>query len=259
MKKMFPLLKASEIECRMAQVSKKGYSLLLYKTARTDMDILDEVVGPENWQCEYYDCAGQTFCRIGININYDKGDAAPCWVWKSDTGTPSNIEAQKGLASDARKRAGFAWGIGRELYTAPFIFIVDPDNVVADGSRYKLKPGFFPSFSVGTIRYDGEGNITGLELKDNTGAVCYVYGTGSMAARKERRDEKKKLAAKAEGNGMDELEIALCDVRNAQTKEALKAAHEQWRGVYGKYGSYPSDDYIRAVNVKTSELMASDK
>lgn len=120
----FRNLRADEIDVRVAQVKDNGCSLLLYKDARCDMKILDETVGAENWQREHYECKGNLFCRVGILT--EKG-----WVWKSDCGTESYTEKQKGEASDSFKRACFNWGIGRELYTAPFIWV--PSNFVKIG------------------------------------------------------------------------------------------------------------------------------
>lgn len=118
-------LKENEIDCRVQSVHKegKGLVLLLYKDARVDQNILDETVGAENWQREHYECKGNLFCRVGIDTNALTQNDAPRWVWKSDCGTESFTEAQKGEASDSFKRACFNWGIGRELYTAPFIWI----------------------------------------------------------------------------------------------------------------------------------------
>jgi len=121
-------LTADEIDCRVQSVNKngKGLVLLLYKNARVDQNILDETVGAESWQREHYECKGNLFCRVGILCDrYDAAEnpLAPHWVWKSDCGTESNTEAEKGEASDSFKRACFNWGIGRELYTAPFIWI----------------------------------------------------------------------------------------------------------------------------------------
>lgn len=110
-------LRADEIEVRVAETRQNGLTLLLYKDARCDMSILDEEVGAENWQREHYECKGNLFCRVGIR-SADGG-----WVWKSDAGAPSNFESEKGEASDSFKRACTNWGIGRELYTAPRIFI----------------------------------------------------------------------------------------------------------------------------------------
>lgn len=117
-------LRADEIECRVQSVKEAGLVLLLYKDARVDMNILDETVGAARWQREHYECKGNLFCRVGICVETKQGDAVfPEWIWKSDCGTESNTEAQKGEASDSFKRACFNWGIGRELYTAPFIWI----------------------------------------------------------------------------------------------------------------------------------------
>ena len=125
-------LTAEEIECRVQQVKEKGLVLLLYKNARCDMNILDETVGAENWQREHYECKGNLFCRVGIWCNNWCNNA---WVWKSDCGVESNTEAQKGEASDSFKRACFNWGIGRELYTAPFIWIPASKCNIKDGKN----------------------------------------------------------------------------------------------------------------------------
>ena len=114
----FRALKADEIDCRIQSVKEgKGLILLLYKDARVDMTILDETVGIENWQREHYECKGNLFCRVGIKTKDGE------WIWKSDCGTESNSEPQKGESSDSFKRACTNFSIGRELYTAPLIWI----------------------------------------------------------------------------------------------------------------------------------------
>ena len=114
---LFRDLKAEEVECRIGTAKEgKGVSLLLYKDARCDMNVLDETVGPMNWQKTY--SRDNANCSVGI-WDEDKKQ----WIWKEDTGTESKTEAEKGLASDSFKRACFNWGIGRELYSAPFIWI----------------------------------------------------------------------------------------------------------------------------------------
>ena len=97
----FRALEPQEIECRIGQIAKNGsgLSLLLFKTARVDADILDETVGPENWQNEFYECKGTLFCKVGILI--DRKDGYQEWTYKDDAGSPSNMEAAKGEASDA--------------------------------------------------------------------------------------------------------------------------------------------------------------
>ena len=133
----FRNLTEEEIECRVQSVKQNGLVLLLYKNARCDMNILDETVGAENWQREHYECKGNLFCRVGICVETKKGESIfPEWVWKSDCGVESNTEAQKGEASDSFKRACFNWGIGRELYTAPFIFIPAKKCNINNGKCY---------------------------------------------------------------------------------------------------------------------------
>ena len=132
-------LTADEIECRVQSVKQNGLVLLLYKNARCDMNILDETVGPENWQREHYECKGNLFCRVGIrcDVKDDNGRLISTeMVWKSDCGVESNTEAQKGEASDSFKRACFNWAIGRELYTAPFTWIPAEKCNIQNGKCY---------------------------------------------------------------------------------------------------------------------------
>ena len=160
-------LTADEIECRIQSVKQNGLILLLYKDARCDMRILDETVGVENWQREHYECKGNLFCRVGINVlpkvSVDGNGAVTAlerWVWKSDCGTESNTEAQKGEASDSFKRACFNWGIGRELYTTPFIWIPADKCDINNGKC-------FDKFSVEKIRIENH-RITALAIRNTT-------------------------------------------------------------------------------------------
>lgn len=148
-------LNAEDVEVRVQSVRQNGLILLLYKNARVDMNVLDETVYPENWQREHYECKGNLFCRVGININYGT-DKPEKWVWKSDCGTESNTEAQKGEASDSFKRACFNWGIGRELYTAPLIWIKADKCNIKDGKCYDR-------FEVEKIKIENK-RITGLSI-----------------------------------------------------------------------------------------------
>lgn len=172
----FRLLKADEIELRVGNVSKKGYTLLLYKDARVDMNILDETVGVENWQREHYECKGNLFCRVGININFNKPEKEPYWVWKSDCGTESNTEKEKGESSDSFKRACFCFGIGRELYSSPFVFI-HCETVKKDGKGYDLpEDEKNRRFKVNEIDYVAR-KISKLIIADTkTGEIVFSYG-----------------------------------------------------------------------------------
>lgn len=170
----FRNLLADEIECRIQQINERGLTLLLYKNARCDMNILDETVGAENWQREHYECKGNLFCRVGINTTWETyPDDVPGWVWKSDCGAESYTEKEKGEASDSFKRACVNWGIGRELYTAPFIWI--PLNDKNGKPNYKLKeqrPNNKPStndkFAVEKIVITEDKKITGVAIRNIT-------------------------------------------------------------------------------------------
>lgn len=162
-------LKADEIEVRVQSVKKNGLVLLMYKDARVDMNILDETVGSANWQNKFYEHKGILFCSLGINTNYDKPDLPDRWIWKDDAGVESNTEAEKGNASDARKRSGFAWGIGRELYTSPFIWVGADKCNIENGKC-------FDKFEVDKIVIKDK-QITGLSIK-NTTKKCNAFSMG---------------------------------------------------------------------------------
>lgn len=171
--RMFRLLRADEIETRVAEVAKDGswLTLLLYKTARTDASLLDEVVGPLNWANDYKVIDDKMYCSIGIRSG-ETGE----WVWKWNVGTESNTEAEKGEASDAMKRAGFVWGIGAELYSAPRIYIRQGDAEIKEkrnGSGYTC----YDRFDVSRIEYDENERIKTLEIVNaKTGKVVYTMG-----------------------------------------------------------------------------------
>ena len=167
----FRKLREDEIEVKVKQVTEKGALLLLYKTARTDMDLLDETVGSERWTNDYKEIDGVLYC--GIGILFQRGDSPIReWVWKWDCGVESNVEKEKGQASDAFKRAGFRWGIGRELYTAPFIFVpADKVNITTGNG----KPKTYDGFRVEKIAYSGN-NISGLSIiNEKIGKRCFVW------------------------------------------------------------------------------------
>ena len=150
-------LTSEEIEVRVQSVAKgdKGVILLLYKDARVDQNILDESITPKYWQKDYYEANGILFCKVGINVGALTG-TYDTWVWKSDCGSESNIEAQKGEASDAFKRACFNWGIGRELYTAPFIYVPADKCNISNGKC-------FDKFAVERIKTVNK-HIVGLSI-----------------------------------------------------------------------------------------------
>lgn len=162
----FRLLKANEIDCRIATATEKGVSLLLYKDARVDMNILDETVGPLRWQRSHEVIDGRLYCTVSI---FDS--EMDTWVSKQDVGTESNTEKEKGQASDSFKRACFNWGIGRELYTAPFIWIpADKCTVTKRGDKWAC----YDTFRVTQILYNEMGEIVALAIKnEKRGEMCF--------------------------------------------------------------------------------------
>lgn len=162
------LLRADEIEIRTGQKTKDGTQqrLLLYKDARCDMARLDEQFGQYGWQRDHKDIHGVSYCGVGL-WSSEHG----CWIWKWDAGDNTNDDpkiATKGEASDSFKRACVCWGLGRELYTAPQIWVdanIDPR---------KLK--------VSCIEYDEKKReISYIAISDNKGAVIFSKGTRKSA------------------------------------------------------------------------------
>lgn len=167
-------LKANEINVKVKQVTEKGCLLLLYKDARVDMQILDEEVGPQNWQCDYKTINGVLYCGIGIAKN-DNGQTS--WVWKWDCGIESKADEdgneKKGEASDAFKRAGFKWGIGRELYTTPFIWAKVPTKNIGKETDKWVLVDRYQKFFVDNIEYNDAGEISYLLIVDEKGNKIY--------------------------------------------------------------------------------------
>lgn len=159
-------LKKDEIEVRIGQLfDGAGVTLLLYKDARCDMNILDETVGAMNWQ--------RTHARDNANCIVSIWDSEKQqWISKEDTGTESNTEKEKGLASDSFKRACTNWGIGRELYTSPFIFINAKDCTFKEKNGKQVCTD---KFIVDYVAIDNK-TITELRIKvSKTGKTVFVW------------------------------------------------------------------------------------
>ena len=159
----FRKLKADEIDVRIGTVPKSGtgLSLLLYKDARVDMNILDESVGTLNWQRKHELIDGQLFCNVSVWDETKKE-----WITKQDVGIESFTEEVKGRASDSFKRACTNLGIGRELYTAPFIWIPASKGRPDEIKKYKYR--------VSHISYDGL-NIKNLSIEMNGKDTNYKW------------------------------------------------------------------------------------
>ena len=176
MEKQIRTLRADEIECRVQQVTEKGCVLLIYKDARVDMRILDETFGIDGWQRTHEVINGNLFCNIEI-----WSDDKKCWIKKQDVGTESNTEKEKGEASDSFKRAGFNVGIGRELYSSPFIWIKLDPSEIEKSQQGKPQLSRTIKFSVTSIKYDENKDITDLVISDNKGNVRYAFGSSKTA------------------------------------------------------------------------------
>lgn len=167
------LLKANEIDVRVQTVNQNYISVLLYKDARVDMKILDETFGPMNWQRRHDVINNNLFCTVSI---YD--DDKKQWISKQDVGIPSYTQAEKGEASDSFKRACINVGIGRELYSAPGIFIKPLEGEVTQNkNKYQTKTRFF----VKEIEYDNKREIAYLVIVDGKGNQRYSWGRKTQA------------------------------------------------------------------------------
>ena len=159
------LLRADEIECRIATISEKGLSLLLYKDARVDQRILDETFGAFGWKRSHQCIEGNLYCTVEI-LDKESGE----WISKQDVGTTGYTEKEKSQASDSFKRACFNWGIGRELYSAPFIWIS------AGKAAIQLKDNkycCYDRFKVKAITYNADREISSLSIVNEKGKVVY--------------------------------------------------------------------------------------
>lgn len=223
LKTIRPLM-ASEIECRVGTMKNDGTgcSLLLYKDARVDMRLLDEVFGPMNWKRTHDVVNGNLFCTLSI-WDDDKKE----WVSKQDVGTESNTEKEKGQASDAFKRAGFNWGIGRELYTGPFIWIqLDKSEVYQRNGSY----GLSTKFSVKEIGYNDQKEVTRLAIVDNKSKVRFVFGDTSEKVDK-LPIQSQSSAATANpvftGADLDRAIKEMTGVKSRQELEKVWASHRE--------------------------------
>lgn len=213
-------LTADEIEAKVKSIGEKGAQLLLYKTARTDRQILDEVFGAMNWTSDYKEIKGNLYCGIGCREN----PKSP-FVWKWDCGVESREDGdgneKKGEASDSFKRAGFQWGIGVELYTSPFIWANVPTHAATDrdgktilrnGKKVWVLDNDFERFNVTSIAYDENGKIKELTITDSKGAIVFETRHKKTEFEKNATAEKR-AATKAIKEGKQPKELPPLDQR----------------------------------------------
>lgn len=226
----FRNLKADEIDCRVGTCTDTGCSLLMYKDARVDMRLLDEVVGATNWKREHELINNNLFCTVSIWDGEKKE-----WISKQDVGVESNTEKEKGQASDAFKRACVNWGIGRELYSCPFVWVNlrNDEFRVATNGRKTPKTKFY----VKEIAYDANNNVSRLVIIDERNVVRYSYGVAGAKPNDEETD----------------------DLGNACLEVAAAADLKELEAVYRKYENrFKSNTYfISDVNKRKRELSAA--
>ena len=234
----FRKLYADEIDCRVGTDNGTGVSLLLYKDARVDMRLLDEVVGAFNWKREHELINNNLFCTVSI-YNAETKE----WVSKQDVGTESNTEKEKGQASDAFKRACFNWGIGRELYTSPFVWINTTDADRNQSRKLKTR------FKVKEIEYKDE-KVSKLVIVDDKGVERYTYGVG-------RKAQQPAAAPQAQGNNPnlsydDQLGAAVLDAEACKSEEELKSLYFAYKAQFGN-----DQRFLDALSKRKAELQAA--
>ena len=258
----FRNLRADEIEVRVQSVTKNSTSVLLYMDARAAMNVLDETVKPMGWK--------KLYSRDNRNCTvYIWNEETHEWVGKEDTGTESNSEAEKGLASDSFKRSCVNWGLGRELYTAPDMWIENSKLYMVGG---KCKT----TFKVDAIDYDKYDRICYLVISDKkTNKVLYTFGkpckesqkaeepkaemteekaeepkkqTASVTAREELISELKERLAKEEVPESFFLNaFKVTDMHMLETKK-LNASIKQFSKIKTAYSKSRVLDFIRREN-----------
>lgn len=256
------LLRADEIECRVSIINERGLALLLFKDARVDQKILDETFTPFGWRRTHQSIEGNLYCTVEV---WDKEKSQ--WIAKQDVGTTSYSEKEKGQASDSFKRACFNWGIGRELYTAPFIWIT------AEAVKIQKKDNKFVTsekFSVEAISYNEQREI--IELVIVNGRGCKVYemrqsisvGQQSLSGQQNSMGqrssaEQKNLAEQQSQTGQkapvrqEEKKGGITDMQREALQKELERTGVPIETVLARYkiqkiGEMTADIYLKALN-----------
>lgn len=239
------LLRADEIECRIAMINEKGLSLLLYKDARVDQKILDETFGIFGWKRSHQCIDGNLYCTVEI-LDKDSGE----WIAKQDVGTMSCSEKEKGQASDSFKRACFNWGIGRELYTAPFIWIpagkADIQSKDTGNRNQEKKYYCYERFSVGSIEYNDSKEISALVVVNSKGEAVYAMkskdapgsntGKKGVSAPGKQKKEKQKgtLTAEQMTSLQSELDRTGVTIETVQKRYKIQEPGNMGEDLYKK-------------------------
>lgn len=230
-----PLLQANDIECRVQSVKKSksgnvGAVLLLYKDARVDMRILDQVFGPLNWQRTHDVINGNLFCAIDI---WDESKRA--WVRKQDVGVESNTQKEKGEASDSFKRAGTNVGIGRELYTAPFIYITLQNGEYNENGNKLSCTG---RFTVAEVGYNERREMNRLVIVDKRGNPRFDWRYGPAGDRTAEETQKQNTTQPGSPAKPEKLICAACgkEITGVEVDGKAYSAEQIAKGAVKRYG-----------------------
>lgn len=224
-------LKAEEIECRIGQIYDEGVSLLLYKNARVDQAILDEVFGIYGWQRTHEMIGNELYCTVQVWDNEKE-----CWVAKQDVGTESNAEKAKGAASDSFKRACFNIGIGRELYTASFLWVPNSKLQIKEINGKKV---IKDRFSIKSIEISGDKVITALEIVNQRSEVVYTM-------RKAAGKSAEKTAEKTKDKSEDKSGALTAVQKRNLRKEMIRTGVAE-QAILERYG-------LSSLNEMTAEI-----
>ena len=242
---MIRLLKAEEIECRISMVKENGLSLLLYKDARVDQKILDETFGMFGWKRSHQSIEGNLYCTVSV---YNKETGV--WVEKQDVGTTSYSEKEKGQASDSFKRACFNWGIGRELYTAPFIWVQgDLANIQKKGDKLYCNDHFKVAF----IGFNKNREITSLVIVNSKGDCVYTMQGKAASGNGEKKQQKRK----SQKSTLTDDQMAALQAELDRTGVAVEAVQERYQ--IGKVENMNATMYKRVMEAlaKTKSVEAA--
>ena len=195
----FKPISKEDIEVRPTDTKHRGSAtLLLYMDSRAAVRILNDTVGAMNWQVEYHgECSDRIFCRLSI---WDEEKSQ--WIVREDVGSPSNIEASKGEASDSLKRCLARFGCDY-LYTAPRIIIQCPDD-------YYKNDRLTMTFRVHSIDYEGN-KISQLTIVDRIGRIVFDWslsgGTKSNDPNDNNLEVFKKFCRRIQDSGEPKGEV----------------------------------------------------
>lgn len=254
------LLRADEIECRVAMVNEKGLSLLLFKDARVDQKILDETFTPFGWRRTHQSIDGNLYCTVEI---WDKEKCQ--WIAKQDVGTVSYSEKEKGQASDSFKRACFNWGIGREMYSAPFIWVpAEKVDIKLKGDRYVTSE----RFSVQSISYNEQREIVSLVIVNSKGYKVFETGkrqwqgqdAGRSSIGSNAVDNKEAgINSGIRSTSTDTGTGIITDIQRRALEKELQRTGVLLETVLGRYSIYSMDEMTEEIYTKALNSLKRTK